>query len=195
MAEYVFTLRNVRKAHGDGRVLDFFFSSRRRHTRCSRDWSSDVCSSDLLRLYNGGETDVPINLTFHPGNGFTGFGTPVTAEPRTIRAGEVLVLDNILPTLFNKSGTGGAILISTAANSSLVATGRTYTSVENNGTFGQFIPGVTPAEGVGAGERALQILQLEESDQFRSNIGLNELTGNGATVRLTLSLPDSKVTS
>src|SRR2546429_5372266 len=24
-----------------------FFSSRRRHTRCSRDWSSDVCSSDL----------------------------------------------------------------------------------------------------------------------------------------------------
>src|SRR2546422_8336906 len=31
--------------------LFFFFSSRRRHTRCSRDWSSDVCSSDLaLRL-------------------------------------------------------------------------------------------------------------------------------------------------
>src|SRR2546422_8885202 len=27
----------------------FFFSSRRRHTRCSRDWSSDVCSSDLNR--------------------------------------------------------------------------------------------------------------------------------------------------
>src|SRR2546429_6076314 len=25
----------------------FFLSSRRRHTRCSRDWSSDVCSSDL----------------------------------------------------------------------------------------------------------------------------------------------------
>src|SRR6266436_8598715 len=28
----------------------FFFSSRRRHTRCSRDWSSDVCSSDLNPL-------------------------------------------------------------------------------------------------------------------------------------------------
>src|SRR5207245_5485165 len=28
--------------------LLFFFSSRRRHTRCYRDWSSDVCSSDLL---------------------------------------------------------------------------------------------------------------------------------------------------
>src|SRR5699024_12017358 len=27
--------------------LPFFFSSRRRHTRSKRDWSSDVCSSDL----------------------------------------------------------------------------------------------------------------------------------------------------
>src|SRR5438105_6495517 len=26
----------------------FFFSSRRRHTRSTRDWSSDVCSSDLM---------------------------------------------------------------------------------------------------------------------------------------------------
>src|SRR2546422_1921400 len=31
-----------------GELTVFFFSSRRRHTRCSRDWSSDVCSSDLL---------------------------------------------------------------------------------------------------------------------------------------------------
>src|SRR5699024_12049215 len=29
-------------------ILSFFFSSRRRHTRSKRDWSSDVCSSDLL---------------------------------------------------------------------------------------------------------------------------------------------------
>src|SRR2546428_8719495 len=28
-------------------MLFFFFSSRRRHTRSDRDWSSDVCSSDL----------------------------------------------------------------------------------------------------------------------------------------------------
>src|SRR5690606_4931785 len=30
-------------------VMYFFFSSRRRHTRFSRDWSSDVCSSDLVK--------------------------------------------------------------------------------------------------------------------------------------------------
>src|SRR5690625_5549867 len=29
-------------------AVSFFFSSRRRHTRWPRDWSSDVCSSDLF---------------------------------------------------------------------------------------------------------------------------------------------------
>src|SRR5690606_40104101 len=33
-------------------ILVFFFSSRRRHTRFSRDWSSDVCSSDLVEVTN-----------------------------------------------------------------------------------------------------------------------------------------------
>src|SRR5579872_4257583 len=32
----------------------FFFSSRRRHTRCGRDWSSDVCSSDLIAAKDEG---------------------------------------------------------------------------------------------------------------------------------------------
>src|SRR5689334_23394132 len=32
---------------GYHRLYLFFFSSRRRHTRCNCDWSSDVCSSDL----------------------------------------------------------------------------------------------------------------------------------------------------
>src|SRR6266581_6531890 len=31
-------------------IVFFFFSSRRRHTRWTGDWSSDVCSSDLTRI-------------------------------------------------------------------------------------------------------------------------------------------------
>src|SRR2546429_9435710 len=38
--------------------LFFFFSSRRRHTRCSRDWSSDVCSSDLFAVTRAGENEA-----------------------------------------------------------------------------------------------------------------------------------------
>src|SRR5205814_4880301 len=36
----------------------FFFSSRRRHTRCLSDWSSDVCSSDLLVVLAVHERDL-----------------------------------------------------------------------------------------------------------------------------------------
>src|SRR5579872_3681156 len=36
-----------------GYLVFFFFSSRRRHTRCGRDWSSDVCSSDLAAQRRG----------------------------------------------------------------------------------------------------------------------------------------------
>src|SRR5690606_40363652 len=46
----------------------FFFSSRRRHTRFSRDWSSDVCSSDLFvdRLVG----NLVQRSTHHRGGGF-----------------------------------------------------------------------------------------------------------------------------
>src|SRR5436305_4195306 len=46
----------------------FFFSSRRRHTMCGRDWSSDVCSSDLITAFaqtaGGG---CVVNVTPYPG--------------------------------------------------------------------------------------------------------------------------------
>src|SRR2546421_6504359 len=42
----------------------FFFSSRRRHTRSDRDWSSDVCSSDLLPLATQQEQRVVRGLSF-----------------------------------------------------------------------------------------------------------------------------------
>src|SRR6266496_473003 len=42
-------------------VLFFFFSSRRRHTRSLRDWSSDVCSSDLVHYQR---TDL-VNQVLH----------------------------------------------------------------------------------------------------------------------------------
>src|SRR5437879_13477596 len=39
----------------------FFFSSRRRHTRYIGDWSSDVCSSDLIVIYDS--AGLPLNRT------------------------------------------------------------------------------------------------------------------------------------
>src|SRR5207245_9213213 len=53
-------------------TLFFFFSSRRRHTRCYRDWSSDVCSSDLRspcldKGYPGVAIFCPGRAIFWPG--------------------------------------------------------------------------------------------------------------------------------
>lgn len=142
-----------------------------------------------LRVYNGGPFDVNATLTYYPqGNG------AATSVTRPIKSGAILSIDNVLPTLFNVSNSGGSIVITTSIPSALVATGRTYTNVDGGGTYGQFIPGIMPEEGVGRTDRALQVLQLEQSDRFRSNLGLAELTGNAATVRVSLTLPDSKVT-
>src|SRR5690606_40683956 len=44
-----------------------FFSSRRRHTRFSRDWSSDVCSSDLGHGLHGRSDDQSSFLMTPPG--------------------------------------------------------------------------------------------------------------------------------
>src|SRR5205814_5930249 len=56
--------------------LFFFFSSRRRHTRCLSDWSSDVCSSDLM-------SNSP-SLTVI---------TPQTAAVMTVKEGEFDIFD------------------------------------------------------------------------------------------------------
>src|SRR5438067_10607205 len=45
-------------------VIFFFFSSRRRHTRSKRDWSSDVCSSDLVQTAGCVDLCVLVGLGF-----------------------------------------------------------------------------------------------------------------------------------
>src|SRR6267143_4000165 len=58
----------------------FFFSSRRRHTRWNCDWSSDVCSSDLVVLGAGGSARAVVDA----------FRPDVTVVNRTRARGEQL---------------------------------------------------------------------------------------------------------
>src|SRR5699024_11485808 len=57
----------------------FFFSSRRRHTRSKRDWSSDVCSSDLVAFQDKRDIDAAylrlIKTHLLEGSGFTSIAT------------------------------------------------------------------------------------------------------------------------
>src|SRR5690606_41862959 len=63
--------------------IEFFFSSRRRHTRFSRDWSSDVCSSDLsLDDFIDVVPLAPLSKGCHPrfGQGVPGDFRPEVSE-------------------------------------------------------------------------------------------------------------------
>ena len=151
-------------------------------------WRTDA------RIFNPGTSPQAATLTFYPQNNS---GSPV-ANAITINPGEVRTLDNILQSFFGlttngaSSNVGGALHVATTGNSNLIVTGRTYNST-SNGTFGQYIPAVTEAEAVGASSRALNILQVEESPRYRTNLGLAEVSGKPAHVEITVNLPDSKV--
>lgn len=134
-----------------------------------------------MRIYNASSATVPVTLSYFP-QGNPGGGP--AAVPLTLAPGEVKVLDNILPTLWSLDGSGGAVAVEANADTNLVVTARTYSRDAEGGTYGQFIPGVSAADAVGLNDRALQILQLEQSAQYRTNLGLVEVTGNPVTVRI-----------
>ncbi|MFZ2490215.1 MAG: hypothetical protein WA208_01900 [Thermoanaerobaculia bacterium] len=149
------------------------------------DWRTDV------RVFNGGAAEADATFTFYPQ---FDPGSPVSKSEK-VGSGEVLVLDNILSSFFAQASPspGGSVVVTTAAKSSIVATARTYNQT-TNGTYGQFIPAVTPSQAAGRGERSLQLLQIEQSSRIRTNIGLAETSGSSAKVEVSLVLPDSKAT-
>ncbi|HJQ38409.1 MAG TPA: hypothetical protein VKB93_14825 [Thermoanaerobaculia bacterium] len=146
------------------------------------DWRTD------MRIFNYGSVPQTATLTFYPMFG----GAPKTAEVLA-KVGEVLALDNVVKTLFGGDNLSGAVHITTPQPASFIVSGRTYNQTAA-GTLGQFIPAVTVDQAVGNGGRALQILQVEDSARYRTNIGITEVTGKPATVEIQIVLPDSKIT-
>src|SRR5258707_11019645 len=88
-------------------IFFFFFSSRRRHTRYWRDWSSDVCSSDLSQILN-----LKMNISRKHAvitwrnshfeiqdlgsvNGTSVNETPVDNQPRVLKDGDKVSFDTI----------------------------------------------------------------------------------------------------
>jgi hypothetical protein len=120
-------------------------------------------------------------------------GGDAKTQSVTVNPGEVKALDDIVHSVFNATNLGGALHVTTALNVPLVVTARTYDQT-SHGTLGQFVPAVTLADSVGSGERSLQILQAEDSVRFRTNVGIAEVNGKPATVEISVTLPDSRIT-
>jgi hypothetical protein len=142
-----------------------------------------------MRIYNAASTPTAISLQYYPQGGVAS-PAPVSM---TLQPGEVKAIDNTLLSLWNISGSGGAVAVVPAIDAPLIVTGRTFSRDANGGTYGQFIPAVSAAQAIGEGDRALEIVQLEQSDSYRTNVGLFEVTGNATALRVIGYGPDSRV--
>ncbi|MEA2414523.1 MAG: hypothetical protein QOI58_1180 [Thermoanaerobaculia bacterium] len=147
-------------------------------------WRSDV------RIFNAGVDPQYVTMTLYPLNDATG---ATLTRSLTVNPGEVTILDNVLASRFGATNVGGAMHVDTLTDSNLVVTGRTYNQVDGGGTYGQFIAAVTPADAVGKGTRVLNVLQVEDSTRFRTNLGIAEVSGKPVTVEVSVFLPDAKV--
>lgn len=142
-----------------------------------------------MRIYNAGSSAVTATLNFHPFGSETPSVAPVQV---TLSPGQVRAIDDVLPTLWPGLSGGGSVIATTNGPSSLVLTAQTFSLQPDGGTKGQFIPGVTFREAAGLGDRPLEVLQLEQSDQYRSNVGFVEVTGKPALIEVTAFEPDTK---
>ncbi|HYK00641.1 MAG TPA: hypothetical protein VE974_02725 [Thermoanaerobaculia bacterium] len=142
-------------------------------------WQTDV------RIFNAGTEPVALTLAYYSMS-----GGPAVTRTIELAAGEVRQLDRVL-SFFAVSGDAGALHVSSAAPAQVVVTARTYNQTEG-GVYGQFIVAVTPDEAVSVGSRPLQILQMEESEHYRSNIGFAEVSGNPVTLEVVIFRPNSE---
>jgi hypothetical protein len=146
-------------------------------------WRSDV------QVFNAGLASVSATVAFFP----TGASVAEKTATVEIGPGRIRTLSNIVVSLFGESNTGGAVQITTASDSELVVTGRTYDQREE-GSYGQFMAAVTEDDAIGLGDRAVQVLQMEQSSNIRSNLGIVEVTGKSVRVEISAYPAESRVT-
>lgn len=139
-------------------------------------WRSEI------RLYNASSSAAAVTLVFYPQN-----GAPQSANV-SLAPSESKVIDDVVQSLFGTQNAGGSVAVTSTAT--IEASARTYSAAAG---YAQFIPAFKAADAATAGGRALQILQLEESERFRTNLGLAEIGGAPATVEISATTPESKV--
>jgi len=105
--------------------------------------------------------------------------TPVDV---TLLPGELAAWDDVTVELFGADSTSGAIRVD--ANGPVVVTARTY-NLSDDGTFGQFLPGLTEDQAMVTGQTAL-LSQLASNARFRTNIGFVNLADKQCRVEITL---------
>ncbi|HLJ75741.1 MAG TPA: PKD domain-containing protein, partial [Thermoanaerobaculia bacterium] len=133
-----------------------------------------------LTLFNSGNEAATGQYVFVPGDGGTSVTMPLYIAPK-----QSITFQNALQDIFGMAAGAGAIAIdasSAASTPSLKVESRTYTGALTGGTYGQAVPGVSPANL----QPTLYLTGIESDTSYRTNIGLVNRTGTPASTQLTL---------
>lgn len=134
-----------------------------------------------VRIFNRGLLEAVITAFFTP-SGTDGLETFVPVRI-SIAPGQTVALDDVVASVFRRSGLGNIEFRGAVEN--LVISSRTYNRIGAR-TFGYFAAASKPENTARLGTSPLHISQLQNTLEFRTNIGFTELSGSGGTVQLSI---------
>jgi hypothetical protein len=152
----------------DGRVLPLIA-----HVRGTKLFKSDI------RIYNPAPVPRAFSLYFVP-LGRT--GAAASRATRTIGAGEVLALNDVIASEYGFADSFGPITV-TSTDSNFLVSGRNYTE-SVNGTFGMSVPGSATPQALTATSGTATANGLIKNAQYHTNVGFTEVSGQPVTVRM-----------
>jgi hypothetical protein len=100
-----------------------------------------------------------------------------------VQTGTSRRLDDVVTTTLGRQNVTGAIVV--GSNLDLVITSRTYNDQGDDGTFGQYIPGLALETALAEGDPA-RLVQLASNNLYRTNIGMVNLSDRWITVDVTI---------
>lgn len=139
-------------------------------------WRSDV----RIFVPDAGEAGSAVRLTLHR----TGF--PALTTDLEIKPGEIASLDDVVHSVFGlEEGRGTLEIDSSASDGRPVVTSRIWTP-DAAGTFGQFVPVASASEALVIASEPASLIHVDSNATYRCNVGVTEMAGAAATVRVTL---------
>lgn len=139
-------------------------------------WRSDV----RIFAIDGSGAASTVRITLHR-SGFP----PVTSDVE-IAPGTIASIDDIVYSMFGlDSGRGTLEIRPLDGGARHIVTSRTWTA-GSTGAFGQSVPVVRAADALAAGRGAANLIHIDSNETFRCNVGLAEIAGVAATVRVRL---------
>ncbi len=159
-------------------------------TGINSQWRSDI------RVFNASLQNMSYLLSFVSNTSTDVKQTTINTAP-----GDTTALDDIIHNWYGFGEVGdnasGVLEITplTGDNSTpnpldTIVSSRTYNLSNFGGTLGQFIPAVPLAQFVGSGDPHLSLQQISQSQQFRTNFGLVEASGQPVNVLLSMFQSD-----